>query len=500
MSVSVKTIREEIEPFVEKLSKAHDVLAAEVKATDKAVDDLQADYRKKIQAFLEKNLPALSGPEFDRLDKLTEGFSKEPGSPLSEFLLDLLTKRAHGLTDASAAMRETVTIESFPAHRRAVQAEKASTELAMKNADAIANAARTAEDQWRQTEDYNFYNLDDDLVAHGHPGLSKETRSYYDTQSLTLATLRYLTRDDSYRNVRRVLVAYDQGADGRDIFEKMQGIRDSAKAFKDATAQTAADYGKAKERADRTSALLDRLDAQRPFIVDDATLLDTLRNQLEKNCQNPAFLKALADEFGPDFPTEVPALVAKMKPLQSLLTDETARLQHMASDLKTAQDTYTKLKNADGSIQIPNLDVKDLAQGNMKYLDTYLSYVDAASQSRSQTSNWHYSAAPQDNGLGIWNYILLYEVFSSSSAPAAAAPAHAPNLGLPDMQTLFSSPVADIKLNDIFNHVVHNTGGVDLNPHTYSHSSYDSSSTTYSAPSMPSFDFGGMSSGGSMSF
>ncbi len=122
-------------------------------------------------------------------------------------------------------------------------------------------------------------------------------------------------------------------------------------------------------------------------------------------------------------------------------------------------------------------------------------------------ADWRYTSSTHDSGLGLWHYLLLYEAFSSNTAPVSHATPAAPavNLGLPDMASLLPSAgtALNVSLDDIFNRVVNNSGGVDLNPPVHHHtSSYtpSSPSTDYSQPSFGGFDGGGMSSGGGMNF
>ncbi len=192
MSVTVKKLREQLKPFVEQLAQAHAALDAEVKTTAAAVQALESQYTAQIQPFLEKVIPALSGPAFERFDGLTTGFKQTTNGQidgprntalLGSYRQQLLQQRAAALATVAGVTDEPITLENFSG--RLTQGKPTGRPLTPKKRKPPnrRRRARKNKKDWEVSPSYQYYALDQELLAREKPGFSKENQRYYDTQS-----------------------------------------------------------------------------------------------------------------------------------------------------------------------------------------------------------------------------------------------------------------------------------------------------------------------------
>ncbi len=102
-----------------------------------------------------------------------------------------------------------------------------------------------------------------------------------------------------------MLVDYDQGADGRDIFELMESIVEATNAYNTIAADADTAKNEAAQKYARAKTVEEKLEAQKTAIIDDRAVLAAVRERVKNYMDSPTFLKTFADNFGGEFPADV---------------------------------------------------------------------------------------------------------------------------------------------------------------------------------------------------
>ncbi|MCD8493995.1 MAG: hypothetical protein LRY39_00940 [Alphaproteobacteria bacterium] len=233
-STTIDKFRKEAKRYIDSLQERSAKLDAEIKKIKQDSSDILKEFKATAKTFAHNTLYELEGPAFDNIADLAQNIPQLTGQGLAYYRQSLFDRREAGLAAVNRILKETVDVATFPAVLATAQT---GYNLARNNAEQAQAAAAEAGkklQEWNDSDEHKFVEFDQSLRSTGKPGIGPDTRDYYDTESLREAIIRYITRDASYRNVRRTLVSYRQGFDGRDAFADIGTFKEKEAALSSA--------------------------------------------------------------------------------------------------------------------------------------------------------------------------------------------------------------------------------------------------------------------------
>lgn len=483
MSTTIGALKKELNGFIDTLKDTRKNLKSEIQRIEKDAGGLLDEFGAGAKTFARNTLNELDGASFDQIAHLAQSVPQLTGQGLAYYRQSFIERRETALAKINRILKETVDVATFSAALAAAKSGYDDADEKRGGAENAADSAGRKLREWNNSPEHKLVEFDSSLREAGKPGIGPDSRDYYDTESLREAIIRYITRDSSYRQVRRVLVDYRQGFDGRDAFADICSFKVREQALGEAVSAA----GQAKKAADdiyeTAKSQLNILSGGKKDIMADEEILRAVQDKLAEYLSTPEFMKAAADQYGEDFPASLPLLAAKLKTLESLRADAEQKLKKLAEDISVAETSYDKMRNADSSRRI-SVDLDEIRTRNERYRQGYNDYTDAAGRSRRDTASWtQQTTVPGQSGSSsdiFWN-ILLWDTMFNHSHDHGQDSHQSRGPWLPDLpgtsggsmdlsNISFGQPSAasslnlDVSLDDIFREVANGQSGIDLSP------------------------------------
>jgi len=423
-SVTVRELATELKRFADGLSETATQLRTELAGMGQAQSQINQELSHTAKSFVEKNLTALEGHDFDTMAEIAQNVEELSSQGLAFFRSSLVTQRDRALQTVNESLDKTVDAEGFKATlQEATEAYRAAKGAADEEKSKL-DAAKTDLKTWQDnTVENNLVDLDDEIAKKGGLRLTSDNRGYYEVPNIFVAVWRYIT-NATYRNVRHTLEKYGHGKDGKDAFADIVNFRKKYEEYNQAISAAQTPYDAALAKQNTAQTVKNRLAGLAGDIKTDAQILSAVQDKVTADLkESPEFMQALAAHYAEDFPRNLPFLFAKLATLDTLQKGTKSKLEDVQLNYEKITDQYRKLSRLQSSLRVKNINLESLRKQNDAYRAECNHYSKAARQAWNRARDYSYddyfrqrgSTVPKDNSPDLIKTILMYQMLTSGN-------------------------------------------------------------------------------------
>ncbi len=414
-TTTAREFAQEMGNFAESLRQSRDELSAEIAKIKTAKSEIQEEYAASLKGFVKNTLPALNGEQFDALNELTQEVPELGGQSLAFYRQKLLDTREQALQSVNQSQSGTLDASGFEQAQAAAQTVIDNALTAKSKTDATLAIASSALQKWKNTSEYEFVALDQELRSQGAPGLSPENRNYYAPQHVSLGYLKKWLTDALFKKVGTALEDYGHGTGGKDVFadmaantKKTQDLTQTVTRAQAAAAASGEAVAKAREAAAKFTAVKDK-------IKTDDELLALVQDKVVSYLATPEFVKAVSDKYGEDFPRNLPLLSAKLSTLAKLQQGAEGKVGEIDKQIDAA-NIQARRAGKLRPYQELGVNLDAVRQQNAARRTNYDNYTRATRTSWSNTRSYKPSSTTVyvDRGPDYFDYLIMNEIMNGS--------------------------------------------------------------------------------------
>ena len=148
------------------------------------------------------------------------------------------------------------------------------------------------------------------------------------------------------------------------------------------------------------------------YIQPDAEILEKVQEKVVSYLSTQEFVSAAAAQYGEDFPSALPLMVAKLTTLEKLQAGAEEKIQALNANVAAANVQYRKA-NALRPYTKLNIDLDDIRRQNEARRNGYDNYTKATTDSLARTRSYEipaHTTVPSDNSFGWFEYMLIYHI------------------------------------------------------------------------------------------
>jgi len=413
-----------LDAYVDRLSDVHKKLQQEKTDIRQGVSEIQEERDVVAAAFLEKEITALEGEEFDRLNKLSEEVPELSSASLA-FTRDKILKTREQALEEFSEQNEGRTYSVQRAHEKVAET-RAQLESTRKQAKPLrdkvtANAAEQA--KWKATTAFRLLTLEEDIISKGGKPLD-QNNDYINPKTGLSRMVKLAFGGPVQREVWRILDAMGHDTKDKNILQRLPRWRSETKRLNVDAIQFSTSLMVLEERAASEKQHYCALDALAKNIPTDGEIVQTLREKALPFFANKSFVDAAAKEYGESFPTSLPLLLAKSEVLGKLEEGVETKLEALWDHRKLAKKQYEKVEKVrcrQSSYKLP-VDLEKLEEQQKSNLSVFSKYQTSAERSRSSTMTYAPSSSNQNDSSssGFFEGMLLMHLLTPSSESIAA--------------------------------------------------------------------------------
>ncbi|HTK83667.1 MAG TPA: hypothetical protein VL625_01150 [Patescibacteria group bacterium] len=419
--VTADQLSTELDKFASSLREAKRNLSTEVGNIDQARAGILKQYDAEATKFITATIPDLTGDRFDTFARLADETPNLAEQGLSFVRQELTDARDKALQTVNATLKNTVDVAGFHEVAQNADQQVAAAKKVADDADDVVTGAKTALTKWNQTEGGHFVALNERLRSQGKLALSgdQKSRDYYDQKHVIPAMIAWLSRDASYREVRRELVKVDQGENGKDIFADMAGhIQKKGEldaAIKTANGQAETAHQAFQHVTEDTAVII----KAEKSIKTDKEILEVLQAKAAEFLRNSDFAKKVGEEYSEDFPHTIPLLAAKLATLDQLEKGANEKVLAIQKNIDEVVKQQKQAESFSGDTKF-HYDLNGLRQQKAVLRSGYDNYAHATNESWNRAKSWNppVTVYSQPDPLQT---ILLAEILASQQNQHAQA-------------------------------------------------------------------------------
>lgn len=409
---TARELANELGSYAASLRTTAQELGAEIQKIQTAQNELKEEYKATALTFIKSTLSDLNGDGFESFSKLAQSSSAIGGQSLTYARQKLLDARESALKDVNEHLDSVVDVDGFLAVKATASAEKKTAGDAVTAAESVLDTVKAQQKAWTKTDGYKFVQLEKTVTANGAPALTPENRSYYEPTNLLSAFTNHVTRSESYKAVRKALVEYDNGENGKDIFADMASHRNTADGYETQTKAAKQDIADAQAAYEKANAKLQSFASNADDIRTDDQILELLQKNAAGYLEIPEFMQAVAEHYAEDFPSALPLLAAKQATMVKLIENagkKQAEVMELYQNVAKQQRTAEKYSP---STKLP-VDLDAVRAQNQKGREHYDNYTRATRDSYNRTRTYtpsrdvvYVNQGPSFLEYMIWDNIL----------------------------------------------------------------------------------------------
>jgi len=443
---TVSEIKKEINAHLSVVKSTRGKLDKELAATIQAKQDVQTEQKAKISHFVNNSIADLNSDSFVTMDRLIKDHPTISGKSLSFYRDELLDKRDSSLKILSEKMDKKIDIASFHQELKDRKSAEDKAEKEYKLYKGNYSSTKIAIPEKLET----LYKLDQDLLQKGQKGLYRDTKPSYEQTNIFKAAFDFATRDDAYRQVRDALCKYGHGENGVDAFAdlskaKQENEKQITNAKQQSESLNAAEiaFKNAKEQRQIFSQYQDG-------IKTDDQILELVRDRVSTYIQSdPSFCTVLANEYGEDFPQDIPLLFAKQNNLDKIQTGLKTSQEALMMEIHQLSSSVSKLDRASSSARV-SYDLDSYRKANVKRKEMYGQSLDQTRSMRERTQDYNPPVVIYENrGPDFFEMMMWNEIFNHHDSHVPQYNNPAPSV-IPDTGFNFDMPaIPEMKMPEI---------------------------------------------------
>ncbi len=413
-TTTARELANELGSFTRELKNSASALQTEISNIEAAKTEIHEELKDTIKSFVVNTLSDLNGAEFDIIASLAENVPELGGHGIAYYRKKMIEERDAALQTANEIMSQTVDAADFQSvistASEAVKSAKKDWKFVKEQADATYRELA----EFRQSEKYSYVKLAETIASHGSKPLSQDNSDYYTPTNIFTAIIKWCTEDANYRAVRKALVKYGHGEDGKDFFADIAGFEGTSLVLEDAY-ESNQKLLKAQEDAVRqANDTLEKFSGIASRVKTDDQILEAIQLKVVNYLMTPEFIKVTSGQFAEDFPRNISLMTAKLETLDKLQNGAEGKLNELNDNILKVTQQYNRVNKMKSYAEV-RVDLDQMRQQHSARRMHYDNYARATGESWSRTRSYEPPASVVyvDNSPSFFQTMLMYDMLTS---------------------------------------------------------------------------------------